>query len=153
VMRKSARHEAERAFGEIVGIHPGHRFRRRSDLRAAGVHMQPGRGIDSSRFGARAIVFSGGYVDDVWESENPIYTGEGGRDQRGRQVQDQIMVAGNLALRKNMVMHIPVRVVRKIEAGADFYYRYEGLYDIIRVRFESSRDGPKVYKFDLKQRL
>ena len=101
-MIKPDRKSRSRGFGEVPGVHAGQRFHRRTDLRTARVHLQPGRGIDACRDGARSIVFSGGYVDDVWDSENPIYTGEGGRDQQGRQVRDQIMVRGNLALRKNM---------------------------------------------------
>jgi hypothetical protein len=56
-----------------------------------------------------------------------------------------------MALQKNMEDEIPVRVVRQIDLGADFSYQYEGLYEVLRVRFESSRDGPKIFRFGLKR--
>lgn len=50
---------------------------------------------------AVAIVLSGQYEDDVDNSEDIIYTGEGGNDLLGnkRQIKDQVMNRGNLALK------------------------------------------------------
>lgn len=50
---------------------------------------------------ALAIVLSGQYEDDVDNSEEVVYTGQGGNDLLGnkRQVKDQEMIRGNLALK------------------------------------------------------
>jgi hypothetical protein len=138
-------------FGEVAGIAVGQRFPRRQDLHAVGIHLQPGRGIDATKEGARAVVFSGGYADDVWEPEEAWYTGEGGLDRRGRQVHDQELVRGNLALQKNLEKSLPLRVVRQVEKGEDFEYVYEGLYMVVDWRFEPGKDGPKVHRFLLRR--
>jgi len=48
-----------------------------------------------------AIVLSGEYEDDVDNSNDVIYTGQGGQNLLGekRQIKDQEMVHGNLALK------------------------------------------------------
>jgi hypothetical protein len=138
-------------FGEIPGIATGQRFRRREDLRTAGVHRQPGRGIDATREGAVAVVFAGGYVDDAWTEQEAWYTGEGGQDQRGRQVHDQQMSRGNSALKRNLDTGQPVRVIRRVDKDDDFEYVYEGLYGVVDLRYEPGKDGPKIFRFLLRK--
>jgi hypothetical protein len=59
-----------------------------------------------------SIVLSGGYVDDEDLGDVIIYTAVGGRDQRsGRQIADQQLTAGNLALAENHLRGIPIRVL------------------------------------------
>lgn len=50
---------------------------------------------------AVAIVLSGQYEDDVDNSDEIVYTGQGGNDLLGnkRQIKDQVMHLGNLALK------------------------------------------------------
>lgn len=50
---------------------------------------------------AIAIVLSGMYEDDLDNAEDVVYTGQGGHDLTGnkRQIQDQKMERGNLALK------------------------------------------------------
>jgi putative restriction endonuclease len=138
-------------FGEIAGVKSGQRFRRREDLRKAGLHRQPGRGIDASREGALAVVFAGVYPDDRWGEHEAWYTGEGGQDRRGTQVRDQKLDRGNLALKRNVENRRPVRVIRKIDNLTDFEYVYEGLFSVEQYVSEPSEDGPKVYRFLLKK--
>lgn len=56
---------------------------------------------------AVAIVLSGQYEDDVDNSDEIVYTGQGGNDLLGnkRQIQDQVMRAGNLALKVHHLDH------------------------------------------------
>jgi hypothetical protein len=139
-------------FGEVAGVVPGQRFHRRDDLRREGLHRQPGRGIDASPEGACAVVFAGGYSDDSWNPSEAWYTGEGGQDTRGRQVRDQKLVRGNLALKTSLDRRKPVRVIRKIDKGiSDFEYVYEGLYEVSDYRHDASKDGPKVFRFLLRK--
>lgn len=46
-------------------------------------------------------MLSGQYEDDVDNSEEVVYTGQGGHDLLGnkRQIRDQVMTRGNLALK------------------------------------------------------
>lgn len=50
---------------------------------------------------AVSIVLSGQYEDDVDNAEEVVYTGQGGNDLLGnkRQIKDQVMCRGNLALK------------------------------------------------------
>lgn len=50
---------------------------------------------------ATAIVLSGQYEDDQDNYEEVVYTGQGGNDLLGnkRQIKDQVMQRGNLALK------------------------------------------------------
>lgn len=140
-------------FGEIPGVVPGQRFRRRIDLARAGVHRNPQTGIDWTSEGAVAVAFSGGYADDVWSEQDPWYTGEGGQDvPGGRQVRDQEPVRGNRALLANLRDGLPVRVIRRRAApGGDYEFVYEGLYHVVDYTYAPGRDGPKVYRFQLRQ--
>lgn len=139
-------------FGHVPGVVPGQRFHRREDLRRAGLHRQAQQGIDWKSEGALAVVFSGGYADDEWSEHDPWYTGEGGQDApRGRQVRDQELTRGNLALERSYRAGLPVRVIRRVAAGDDYEYVYEGLYHVVDRRFGPGRDGPSVYRFRLRR--
>lgn len=139
-------------FGEVPGVAPGSHFRRREDLRRAGLHRRTQQGIDWTSEGALAVVFSGGYVDDEWSEDDPWYTGEGGQDApRGRQVRDQDLTGGNLALERSYRAGLPVRVIRRVPAGNDYEYVYEGTYHVVDRVLVPSRDGPRVYRFRLRR--
>jgi hypothetical protein len=140
------------AFGEVPGVTPGQRFSRREDLRRAGLHRGAQQGIDWTAEGALAIVFSGGYADDEWSEDDPWYTGEGGQDApSGRQVHDQELTRGNLALARSRQAGLPVRVIRKVAVAGDYAYEYEGLFQVMDVRRQRSQDGPMVYRFQLRR--
>ncbi len=139
-------------LGNVPGARPGSRLHRRDDLRRAGLHRRTQQGIDWTSEGALAVVFSGGYADDEWSEEDPWYTGEGGQDApRGRQVRDQELTRGNLALERSYRAGLPVRVIRRISSGEDYEYRYEGLYHVVDRRYVPGRDGPRVYRFQLRR--
>ncbi|MBO0706718.1 MAG: YDG/SRA domain-containing protein [Candidatus Dormibacteraeota bacterium] len=139
-------------FGEPSDVVPGDRFRRRTDLRQKGVVRVLQQGIDYSREGAVAVVFSGGYADDAWSEEDPWYTGEGGQDASGRQVRDQELVRGNRALMRNLRDGLPVRVTRRVlRPDGDHEFVYEGLFHVVDFSYSPGRDGPKVYRFQLRR--
>ena len=140
------------AFGELPGVRQGQRFRRKQDLRNAGIHRQPQRGIDWTPEGALAIVFSSGYADDSWSAEEAWYTGEGGQSEPGGlQVADQELVRGNKALVANFHEGLPVRVIRRSERGGDYEFVYEGVYYVVDYTYGPGRHGPMVYRFLLKK--
>lgn len=143
-------------FGEIPGSVPGTTFATRKNLRLAGLHRHDMAGISGSyEDGADAIVVSGGYVDDVDEGDRILYTGQGGQDARKKQVADQELTRGNLALAISEERGLPVRVIRG--AGGDpkhsptSGYRYDGLFVVTQHWQEPSVDGPLVWRFILEK--
>jgi putative restriction endonuclease len=142
-------------FSEIPGSPPGSLFEDRIAVWAAGLHRHLQAGISGSpRDGADAIVVSGGYLDDVDGGDRIVYTGQGGQD-KGKQVKDQELTRGNLALAVAEEHGLPVRVIRG--AGGDPKYspkqglRYDGLYVVTQHWQEPSVDGPLIWRFVLEK--
>jgi putative restriction endonuclease len=145
----------ERVFGEIPGVPIGTVFATREELSRAGVHRPLQAGISGSGGeGANSIVLSGGYEDDSDEGDTIIYTGHGGRDpESGKQIRNQELTRGNLALKKNQTDGLPVRVVRGPNMASSFApsggYRYDGLYRVEDTSFERGKSNFKVLRFTL----
>src|SRR4051812_43019893 len=93
----------ERIFGDVPGIAEGATFADRRTLADARVHRPLQAGIAGAQDeGAESIVLSGGYEDDRDDGDVILYTGHGGRDATtGRQVADQELRLGNLALARS----------------------------------------------------
>lgn len=155
-------------FGSIPGIDVGHKFFSRAEMVVVGFHSHWLNGIDyigqngSKDYSgyklplAIAIVLSGQYEDDLDNCEDIVYTGQGGNNLLGnrRQVKDQVMERGNLALKNCIVQDTPVRVVRG-HKSADSYvgkvYTYDGLYKVVKYWAEKGVSGFTVFKFQLKR--
>jgi putative restriction endonuclease len=110
----------------------------------------------SSTEAADSIVVSGGYEDDEDHGDFILYTGQGGNDPAtGKQIYDQELVRGNLALVRNMVEGIPVRVVRgsnhisphSPRAG----YSYDGLFRVERFWHDVGRSGFRIWRYQLRK--
>lgn len=102
------------------------------------------------------MVLSGGYEDDEDHGEVIVYTGHGGNDpETGRQIADQALTQGNLALAVNCLTGLPVRVVRGAKLRSSFAppvgYRYDGLYRVERYWQQTGRSGFKVWRFLLER--
>ena len=125
-----------RIFGELQGLYPGASFRNRLELSQSGLHKPPQAGISGSQIeGADSIIVSGGYEDDEDYGDIIIYTGHGGRDlSSGKQVTNQELVRGNLALAESCKNGLPVRVIRgahkKSNIAPEEGYRYDGLFRV-----------------------
>jgi putative restriction endonuclease len=98
-----------RTFGEIAGVPPGTVFPNRRALADAGVHRPIQAGISgSANEGADSIVVSGGYEDDEDYGDVIVYTGHGGNDPSSRrQVADQLLERGNLAVARSCEQGLP----------------------------------------------
>nr|CAN81036.1 hypothetical protein VITISV_011009 [Vitis vinifera] len=138
----------EKRFGPIPGVDVGHQFFSRAEMVAVGFHSHWLNGIDymGQSYNRReysgytfplavAIVLSGQYEDDLDNSEDVVYTGQGGNNLLGnkRQVQDQVMERGNLALKNCMEQCVPVRVIRGHKSANSYVgkvYTYDGLYKL-----------------------
>nr|DAD30408.1 TPA_asm: hypothetical protein HUJ06_009259 [Nelumbo nucifera] len=157
-------------FGDLPGIDVGHQFFSRAEMVAIGFHSHWLNGIDYMGNSYRkleeysgytfplavAIVLSGQYEDDLDNSEDIIYTGQGGNNLLGnrRQVQDQVMERGNLALKNNMEQCVPVRVTRGHESANSYcgkVYTYDGLYTVVQYWAEKGVSGFTVFKYRLRR--
>ncbi|GAX86036.1 hypothetical protein CEUSTIGMA_g13451.t1 [Chlamydomonas eustigma] len=140
--------------GHLPGIRVGDSFNSRGEMAILGLHRQILRGIfmppKTLTVGAYAIVLSGVYTDDEDQGDCFWYTGEGGLGNNGQQVKDQEFTNGNLALRRSFEQKTPVRVFRGSKVKGALKYTYEGLYKVMEVKREPSRDGALVCKFRLE---
>lgn len=142
-----------RIFGDIPGVSSGDEFSNRAELAKAGVHLPNVKGISGSRNeGADSIVLSGGYEDDEDFGDVIIYTGAGGQASN-KQVSDQKLDGVNLALAKNKIERLPVRVTRgfshKHELSPAAGYRYAGLYYVDSYWCEKGKSGFLVWRYRL----
>ena len=146
---------ADRMFGETPGVPERTVFASRQDVSNASVHRPTQAGISGSAGeGADSIVVSGGYEDDEDHGAVIIYTGHGGHDPNtGKQVADQVLERGNLALARSGDDGLPVRVVRGAHRGSPHApqvgYRYDGLFQVERYWHEVSRSGFRIWRFRL----
>lgn len=147
----------KRIFGNIEGILEGTSFENRIEVSLSKIHRPRQAGISGSQNeGADSIVVSGGYEDDEDYGDIIIYTGHGGRDQEsGKQVTDQELVRGNLALAINCKEGLPVRVIRgshkKSSFAPDIGYRYDGLFRVEDYWKEKGLSGYDVWRFRLRK--
>jgi len=144
-----------RRFGHVPGVLVGMVFESRSEASRVGAHRPTQAGIcGAGDDGAESIVVSGGYIDDEDFGDRIIYTGHGGNDpQTRRQIADQLLERGNLALAVSCDQQLPVRVIRG--SGGDpvfspaFGYRYDGLFRVVRYWPEIGVDGFRIWRFEL----
>ncbi|XP_015570960.2 histone-lysine N-methyltransferase, H3 lysine-9 specific SUVH4 isoform X1 [Ricinus communis] len=158
----------EKKIGDLPGIDVGHQFYSRAEMVAIGFHSHWLNGIDYMGLSyskeyrdytfpiAIAIVLSGMYEDDLDNAEDVIYTGQGGHDLTGnkRQIRDQVMERGNLALKNCVEQSMPVRVVRGHESTSSYsgkVYTYDGLYKVVQYWAEKGISGFTVYKYRLRR--
>lgn len=154
-------------IGDIPGIDVGYQFYSRAEMVAVGFHSHWLNGIDymgmnyakaySYEFPvAVAIVLSGMYEDDLDNAEDVVYTGQGGHNLTGdkRQIRDQKLERGNLALKNCAKQCVPVRVIRGHESSSSYsgkVYTYDGLYKVVSYWAEKGISGFTVYKFQLRR--
>ncbi len=147
----------ERVFGHIDGVLEGQKFRNRLELSISGIHRPTQAGISGSQNeGADSIVISGGYEDDEDHGDYIVYTGHGGRkDGSMKQVVDQELVRGNLALALNVRSGLPVRVIRGRDKRSTFSpdegYRYDGLFRVEEYWKDVGKSGYNIWRFRLRK--
>jgi putative restriction endonuclease len=123
------------------------------------VHLPLQAGISGrAAVGAESIVVSGGYEDDLDFGELIVYTGAGGRGrQGGAQIADQEFAGVNLALARNAIEGLPVRVIRGARGAPVFSpatgYRYDGLFAVTRYWRDTGTAGFQVFRYELRKIL
>lgn len=156
-------------IGHLPGIKVGSQFLSRAEMVAVGLHRHWLSGIDyigeSCKMAeyrnftlplAVSIVLSGQYEDVVDKLEEVVYTGQGGNDLLGnkRQIKDQVICHGNLALKNNMDQNLPVRVIRGHKCAASYtrkVYTYDGLFKVDCCWNVKGASGFNVIKFCLRR--
>ncbi|XP_062073874.1 uncharacterized protein LOC133778068 [Humulus lupulus] len=145
-------------LGAVPGVEVGDEFQYRLELNIIGLHRQIQGGIDYVKHGgkilATSIVASGGYSDDLDNSDVLVYTGQGGNVMNSdKEPEDQKLERGNLALKNSMDQKNPVRVIRGCESseGKSRTYVYDGLYLVEKSWQELGPHGKLVFKFQLER--
>lgn len=155
-------------IGDIPGVHVGHQFYSRAEMVAVGFHSHWLNGIDYMGMSykgdyknyifplAVAIVLSGMYEDDLDNAEDVVYTGQGGHNLTGdkRQIRDQKLERGNLALKNCVDQDLPVRVIRGHDCSSSYtgkVYSYDGLYKVVKYWAEKGLSGFTVFKYRLRR--
>lgn len=147
-------------IGPVPGVEVGDEFQYFIELNIVGLHRPSQGGIDFVKQGdkiiATSIIASGGYEDDLDNSDVLSYMGQGGNViQKGKQPEDQKLERGNLALANSRFLKNPVRVIRGetrssgLSEGRAKTYVYDGLYIVEEFKQEPGRHGKLVYKFKL----
>ncbi|KAH0885970.1 hypothetical protein HID58_062066 [Brassica napus] len=145
-------------MGAVPGIEVGDEFQYRMELNILGIHKPSQGGIDYMKIGdevfATSIVASGGYDDELDNTDVLTYTGK-----EVPMPEDQKLVTGNLALANSVKKKNPVRVIRGnkkavLESSGDKKgrsYVYDGLYFVETFWQETGSHGKLVFKFKLRR--
>ncbi|PKI41170.1 hypothetical protein CRG98_038455 [Punica granatum] len=158
----------KKRVGDIPGIKVGHQFYSRAEMVVVGFHSHWLNGIDYMGMAykadykdyqfplAVAIVLSGMYEDDLDNADEIVYTGQGGHNLTGdkRQIKDQKLERGNLALKHCIDRDVPVRVIRGHECANSYtgkIYTYDGLYKVVKYWADKGISGFTVYKYRLRR--
>ncbi|KAK4770855.1 hypothetical protein SAY87_031387 [Trapa incisa] len=102
---------------------------------------------------AVSIVSSGGYEDNMEDSDAIIYSGQGGNIyKKTKGVTDQKLERGNLALERSASRGNEIRVIRGIKDISNptgKVYIYDGLYKIHESWVDRGKSGCNVFKYKL----
>jgi euchromatic histone-lysine N-methyltransferase len=139
---------------KILGSEVGDEFHYRIELNIIGLHRPSMAGIDFMKHGgeilAISVVSSGGYDDDLDNSDSLTYMGQGGNVMNtDKEPEDQKLERGNLALKNSMHKRNPVRVIRGSESSNGKTYIYDGLYLVEKYWQDLGPHGKLVFKFQL----
>ncbi|KAJ7944677.1 histone-lysine N-methyltransferase, H3 lysine-9 specific SUVH6-like [Quillaja saponaria] len=141
-------------MGSVPGVEVGDEFHYRVELNIIGLHRPIQGGIDYLKQGgkvlATSVVASGGYADDLDNSDVLTYTGQGGNVMNtDKEPEDQKLERGNLAMKNSSEEKNHVRVIRGSESkdGKSKTYVYDGLYIVEKYWRELGPHGKMVFKF------
>ncbi|KAF9587685.1 hypothetical protein IFM89_004517 [Coptis chinensis] len=154
-------------LGDVPGVEVGDEFRYRVELVVIGLHRPFQSGIDylnrDGKLIATSIVSSGAYDDKFYNSDELLYSGQGGNPKNKDKAEDQKLEGGNLSLKNSLDEQTPVRVIHgfketkrigisgsKVKIVAT--YTYDGLYLVERYWPEKGPYNTIVYKFQLRRK-
>ncbi|KAM0030311.1 putative [histone H3]-lysine(4) N-trimethyltransferase chromatin remodeling SET family [Helianthus debilis subsp. tardiflorus] len=154
----------DKTYGPVPGVEVGDEFQYRVELFLVGIHRLLQGGIDyvkkGNKFFAVSVVASGGYDNEVDKPDCLMYSGAGGVG-KDKSYENQKLERGNLALKNNVDLRYPVRVIRgykvKPPESSDSKnkvlttYIYDGLYTVESCNQVTGPKGNMVFKFELKR--
>ncbi|KAJ0042497.1 hypothetical protein Pint_18396 [Pistacia integerrima] len=160
---KGIRTNIKKRVGVVPGVEVGDIFYFRMEMNLVGLHFPCMAGIDYMGLKinqeeepvAVSIVSSGGYEDNVEDGDGYvlIYSGQGGNIfRKDKEIMDQKLERGNLALDKSFHRGNEIRVIRGIKDVATLngkVYVYDGLYKIQESWVEKGKSGCIVFKYKL----
>ncbi|OVA17185.1 SET domain [Macleaya cordata] len=162
MMGNGLRTNMRKRIGNVPGVEVGDIFFFRIEMCLVGLHTPSMAGIDYMvlKFDqveepvSVSIVSAGVYEDDVDDGDVLIYSGQGGNIYRkdGKDVADQKLERGNLALEKSLHRANEVRVIRGVKDIGNptgKVYIYDGLYRIQESWTEKGKAGVSVFKYKL----
>lgn len=163
-MNKGIRTNSKKRIGPVPGVDVGDIFFFRMELCLVGLHAPTMGGIDYMGVKnssdeeplALSIVSSGGYEDYVQGGNELIYSGQGGNasndNRKDKEIKDQKLERGNLALEKSLHRGNDVRVIRGVKDVSNptgKVYVYDGLYKIHESWVDKGKSGGNVFKYRL----
>ncbi|KAI3689774.1 hypothetical protein L2E82_47741 [Cichorium intybus] len=155
----------KKTYGSVPGVEVGDEFQYRVELALVGLHWPLQGGIDyikqpkTKNPVAVSVVASGGYDNELNKPDCLIYSGAGGIG-KDKQINDQKLERGNIALKNNITLKIPVRVIRGYKGKSTdplqsrsltTTYIYDGLYTVEKYWQETGPHGNLVFKFELQR--
>ena len=158
-LNKGIRTNSKKRIGAVPGVEVGDIFFFRMELCLVGLHAPTMAGIDYLTVKKSAeeeplavsIVSSGGYEDYADDPDVIIYSGQGGVNRRDKEMMDQKLERGNLALEKTTHRANEVRVIRGLKdqtTPAGKIYVYDGLYKVHESWVEKEgKSGCNVFKY------
>ncbi|GAB4836177.1 hypothetical protein Ancab_001090 [Ancistrocladus abbreviatus] len=166
MMTAGIRTNVRKRIGAVPGIEIGDIFFFRMELCIVGLHAPSMAGIDYMTVRSEveeeplavSVVSSGGYDDDAEDKDVLIYTGQGGNlgggsiTKKDKQVSDQKLERGNLAMDRSSRRANVVRVIRGMRdavSSMSKVYVYDGLYTIQEGWVEKSKSGVNSFKYKL----
>uniref|UniRef100_A0A7N0T695 Uncharacterized protein n=1 Tax=Kalanchoe fedtschenkoi TaxID=63787 RepID=A0A7N0T695_KALFE len=158
LMSKGIRTNMIKRTGTVPGVEIGDIFFFRMEMCLVGLHGPCMAGIDyltckgnsEDEPLALSIVSSGVYDDEAEDKDVLIYTGQGG--VRKKQVVDQKLEKGNLALERSLQRANEIRVIRGMKDlmnPSAKVYVYDGLYKVQESWTEKGRTGGNIFKYKL----
>jgi putative restriction endonuclease len=146
-------------FGSIDNLNEGDLFAGQAELFHLQLYRDRQQGIyGRASEGAESVILSGGYEDDEDFGDEIIYTGmsKGTWDRENRTTKaDQTLTGPNLALIKNEIEGIPVRVFRSHKHKSTFSpsegIQYAGLFYVVQHWHQTNDKGHIIYRFLLRR--
>jgi euchromatic histone-lysine N-methyltransferase len=153
--------QTEKVSGPIPGLDIGDIFCLRSEGSFARVHGPVQGGIDylTSKESDWDTPIAIGIVSNVGQDgedngEELIYSGQGGRTPGLKQISDQKMDRGNLAMDGSRKYKLPVRVIRGIKdanSPSGKVFVYDGLYLVVDTFIRKGSSGFDEFQFRLQR--
>lgn len=120
-----------------------------------GAHGSRMGGIHGRGDGAYSVVISGSYDEtDTDFGDTVLYSGSRGAEDPGDS-REAVLTAASKSLMMSRTRRKPVRVLRSSRCNSAYApslgIRYDGLYDVVDFKQQSTQDGRRYWQFTLRR--